>query len=400
MIYSFSEDNMIKKNPAIVLGLSEAGLSVGRSLGRNGIKVFGIDCIKDVGYFSRYIKTRVSPNPITDEDKFIEFLIDFSVKFQNKPVLFITSDYFLKIISKNRTKLKNYFFMNLPEKNVIDSITDKYKQYQLVKKANIPFPETYFPKNIEEVKRIKDKIKYPVFLKAREVTCWRKKIGDDIKGFVINNPDEMVNKYNYIFKKGVEGIVQEIIKGKDTNHFKYCAYVSKNGEFLLQFTLRKIRQNPIRFGIGSMVICHNYPELIKIGKKFFERINYRGVGSAEFKFDERDKKLKLIELNPRYWQQCALADRCGMNFPLVNYLDITQQNPKPNFNFKTDIKWINVYLDFGSFIDYRHTGEISFKTWITSLKGKKIYSIFAKDDALPVCYDISKRFFSAFKKIL
>jgi predicted ATP-grasp superfamily ATP-dependent carboligase len=352
--------------------------------------VFGFDFKKDVGFYSKYIRARICPNPLTDEQKFLDFLIRFVDEFEHKPVLFVTSDNFLNIISRNRNKLKKYFFMNLPDGMVIESITDKYKQYQLALRGDIPFPATYFPKNLEEVYKIKDKIKYPAFLKAKEVTSWRKIIAE-VKGFILKNPDELVEKYNYVFEKGLEAIVQEVIPGFDTNHFKFCAYVSQNGEFLLQFTLRKIRQSPIHFGVGSMVESVYYPELMEIGKKFFEGINYRGVGSAEFKLDEVDGKLKLIELNPRYWQQIALADKCGMNFPLVDYLEATQQNPQIILDFKTGIKWVNFYLDFGSFLNYRRAGEVSFREWITSLKGKKIFSVFAWNDMLPVCYDMCKK---------
>jgi len=388
---------MIKKYPAVVLGMFEPGLAIGRSLGRNGIKVFGLDFKKDVGFYSKYIRTEICPNPLIDEKKFMDFLIKFSEKFEHKPVLFVTSDNFLNTVSGNRNKLKKHFFMNLPDHEVIESITDKYKQHKVALNGKIPFPATFFPKNLVEVNAIKDKIKYPVFLKAKEVISWRKII-DDVKGFVLNNPDELVERYKFIFKNNLEAIVQEIIPGFDTNHFKYCAYVSKKGEFLLQFTLRKIRQNPIRFGVGSSVESVDYPELMLIGKKFFESINYRGVGSAEFKLDEREGKLKLIELNPRYWQQNSLADKCGMNFSLVDYLEATQQNPQPSLDFKTGIKWINYYLDFGSFLNYRRNGEISSKEWITSLKGKKIYAIFSRDDMLPFCYDLTRKSISAFKK--
>lgn len=378
---------MIKKYPAFVLGMFETGLAVGRSLGRNGIKVFGFDFKKDVGFYSKYIKARICPNPLTDEEKILDYLIRFADKFENKPVLFITSDNYLNFISRNRNKLKKYFFMNLPDYKVIESITDKYKQCQLALKAGIPFPKTYFLEDLEKVNQIKDKIKYPAFVKGKESTSWRKEI-KGIKGFVVNNQDELVENFNIVFNKGLEAIVQELIIGPDTNHFKFNAYVSQNGEFLLQFTLRKIRQNPIRFGIGSVVESIEYPELMEIGKKYFKSINYRGVGSAEFKLDERDGKLKLIELNPRYWQQNSLADKCGMNFPLVEYFEVTQQNPQTSCNFKTGIKWVNLYFDFISFLNYKSIGKISFKEWITSLKGKKIFSIFALDDTLPSCYNL------------
>ena len=390
---------MEDKYPAIVLGMYETGLGVGRSLGRKKIQVFGLDFKKDVGFYSKYIKATICPNPLNDEQKFLDFLISFVDKFKYKSVLFIASDNFLKVISKNRDKLKKYFFINLPDNSVIESISDKYKQYQLILKADLPFPATYFPKNLKEVISIKDKIKYPAFLKAKEVTSWRKIIGGGIKGFILNNPDELVEKYNYIFEKGLEAIVQELIPGSDNNIFQYIAYVSQNGEFLLEFNYRKIHQNPIHFGFGSMVESVYYPDLMEVGRKFFKSINFRGVGAVEFKLDERDKKLKLIELNPRYVQQNALIDKCGMNIPLIDYLESTQQEHRLIHDYEKGIKWVNSYLNFGSFLNYRRNGEISFKQWINSRKGKKMFSVFAWDDMLPTCYNLSKILIENLKKL-
>jgi predicted ATP-grasp superfamily ATP-dependent carboligase len=143
---------------------------------------------------------------------------------------------------------------------------------------------------------------------------------------------------------------------------------------ILGFTLQKIRQNPIRFGVGSVVKSIQYDKLFEIGKKLFKSIYYKGVGSAEFKLDERDGKLKLIEINARYWQQNSLPDFCGMNFPLTDYLEMTDQKPESTFIFTPDIKWVNIYTDFDSFLKYRKLKKLTLKQWIKSLKGKKTKS--------------------------
>jgi predicted ATP-grasp superfamily ATP-dependent carboligase len=390
---------MIKKYPSVILGMFETGLAVGRSLGRNGIKVFGFDYKKDVGFYSKYIKAEICPNPMSDEKNFIDYLINFGEKLQFKPVLFITSDNFINSISRNRNKLNKFYFINLPDHNIIESITDKNKQYQLALKANIPLPTTYLPNDLEEIERIKHKIKYPAYMKPKDVTSWRKAISHSIKGFVLNNPQELIEKYKYVLEKGLEVIIQEIIPGPDSNLFKYNSYVSQNKEFLLQFTLRKVFQNPIHFGIGVTVKSIKYPELMTIGKRFIENINYNGISSVEFKLDSRDGKLKLIELNPRYWQQNSLADICGMNFPLMNYLDVTQQNPKPIDNFREDIIWINTYNSFGSFLNYRRIGEIHFYDWIDRLRGEKNFAVYSLDDILPFCIDLINKSFSVFKNL-
>jgi predicted ATP-grasp superfamily ATP-dependent carboligase len=324
---------------------------------------------------------------LDEEEKFIKFLIDFSTKQTNKPVLFITADNFLTSVTKNIEEIKKYFYVNTPENQLLSKISNKYEQYLLAKNAGIEVPETVVITKKEDIQTVSGKLMYPLLIKGLDVNSWREKISSSIKGFPVSNKDEFNAKAEEIVEAGVPIVVQEILIGPDTNHFKYCTYLTTSGETKIKFTCQKIRQNPIRFGVGSVMESVGFPELEEAGFKLFTGIGYTGVGSAEFKIDERDGKLKLIEINSRYWQQNALATRCGLNFPLINYLDVTGQNPPILKTFIKNIKWVNIYNDFESFISYKKLKEISFRKWLKSLKGKKIYSDFAKDDFVPTFYE-------------
>jgi len=384
-----------KDNPAVVLGMFETGLGVGRSLGRKGIEVIGVDFKKDIGFYSKYINACICPHPLEEEEKFIEFLVALSKRKKEKPALFITSDDFLLSITKNREHLSEYFLMNFPEKQIVESVIDKFQQYLLVKKIGIPLPKTFFPENMTELNEIKKELSYPVFVKAQEVNVWRKNISSSLKGFLITKEHDLMNTFRAIFEKNSRAIVQEVVQGPDTNHFKICCYLSREGTALLAFTLQKIRQLPVRFGVGAVVRSVHYPRLLDVGKKLFTAIKYRGVGSAEFKLDAKDQRLKLIELNPRYWQQNILSERCGMNFPFIDYLEVTGQNPEPIYRFYKGVKWVNIYMDFNSYLTYQRDKELTLNDWLNSLRGMKVYSDFARDDILPAFYEIrfGKRLF-------
>ncbi|MFW6225310.1 MAG: hypothetical protein ACOC4B_03510 [Bacteroidota bacterium] len=181
--------------------------------------------------------------------------------------------------------------------------------------------------------------------------------------------------------------MQEVIPGPDQHHFKYCTLRDNEGNEFNKFTLKKIRQYPPHFGVGSVVESVSNKKLEKAGKQFFDKIKYKGVGSAEFKLDQRDGKWKLIELNPRYWQQNSLAYSTGADFALNQYLSLTNQKIKEQKNFETGVKWINIYMDFASFLKYRKEGEITFWKWLKSLKGPKVFSDFAWDDLKPFFYE-------------
>lgn len=374
-------------SPAFVLSMFETGLGVGRSLGRKGIEVIGIDYKRDVGFHSKYIRSLLCPHPLNEPKSFLKFMISLSKKYDYKPVLFMTDDDFVLAISRVRKELSPFFLFNIPCEDLLESIMDKMIQYKRAGEVGISIPKTFCPQSVGELDEISSQIVYPALIKCRYSYMWRKHFGA-IKGIVVDDKKELAEEIVMLFEKKLPVMVQEIIQGPDTNHFKFCCYVSRIGEPLLSFTLQKIRQQPIRFGVGAAVKSVHYPELVEIGTKFFTSIGYRGVGSAEFKLDKRDGMLKLIELNPRYWQQNILSDICGMNFPLVDYLEVTGQNPKPVLGFRKGIKWINIYSDFDAYLSYRREKLLTLSDWLCSLRGEKVFSDFALDDISPTLHEI------------
>ena len=377
-----------KNSPALVLGMFETGLGVVRSLGHLGINVCGFDFKKDIAFYSKYVKAEICPHPLLQEKEFITFMITYGTKARSKPVVFITSDIFLTAVSRNRELLLPYFLFNLPSDKLIVTISNKYKQYKLADTARTPLPVTIIIENTDQIEIAYNILHYPVLIKALDVNEWREKVSGSVKGFVADNSESLYLQIEPLLSNKVKVVVQEIIEGPDTNHFKYCAYYSSAGTPLCEFTLRKIRQNPIHFGVGAVVESIHYDELMDAGRKLFRAISYNGVGSAEFKLDKNDGQLKLIEINPRYWQQNYLPTACGMNFPLVDYLATTGQRTEPVSGFKTGIKWVNLYMDFDSFLKYRKEKTINFRQWLTSLKGEKVYSDFSWDDLLPGGYEL------------
>ncbi|UCH92188.1 MAG: hypothetical protein JSV88_18075 [Candidatus Aminicenantes bacterium] len=392
-----------KSNPAVIFGLNETGLAIGRSLGRHGIKVYGISHSKGIAYYSKYINGQVFPHPIYQESEFIKKIDKFCQEFQKKPILFIDSDEYLMFYAKNSSFIDKHFLSNLPDAELVKSILDKYTQYKLAIHSDINVPKTIFVDNVERINEIKKDLEYPVFVKARDVNIWRKMVSGTKKGFIINDKNELIEKLKSLDKNNVPVIIQEIVKSPDNQNYKICVYISSAGDYKLVFTLRKIHQYPIHFGIGSSVMSYKYPLLVETGLKLFSSIGYRGVGSAEFKYDEKDSKLKLIEINPRYWQQNSLADFCGMNFPLMDYQEAAGQSPGKIEFFRENLKWVNLYLDFTSYLEYKKEGEITFSKWLRDLKGEKTISYLSWDDITPLflrLFRISIRRVMYFKKKL
>ncbi|MBI5874088.1 MAG: hypothetical protein HZB36_08160 [Candidatus Omnitrophica bacterium] len=371
--------------PAIVLGMTANGLGVVRSLARGGVRVYALDSYgKRPGMSTRYAKCLICPDVQKDPQGFKDFLEGLLKKLGGTAVLLPTSDAHNEFINAYRDALDPGLKFAMTDKAMMDELLDKKGQYHLAIEADVPMPQTFFPQDIVEVKAIAPRMNYPVILKGLTTGPWRKKFGDK-KAVIVNNPGELISVYQEIHDLAhIEPIIQEIIKGDDSRHYKICVYMDKAGKPLLTFTLRKIRQYPCDFGIGCSVESIWVPEVAELGLKFFNKIGYYGVGSIEFKKDLRDETFKMIELNPRLWAQNSLPDACGQNFSLTAYLDILGEKVTPKTEFQEGVKWIAFDEDRTSFKGYHAQGRMSWGAWLKSiLTGRRIWATWVWDDPMP-----------------
>lgn len=367
-------------NPAFIFGMFETGLGIGRSLGKNGVRVLGFDYKKDIGSYSKYINFHLCPNPNKFEVEFIKFVIDIAESFESKPVLYIAADDYLEIFSNNRLIFEKHFLINIPDSETVRLALDKNMLYSKLNCHGFDCPITYSDTT---------NYSFPLIIKAQNVNEWRHKISSNDKVIEIGNKDELDICCKNLKEQNIGYVLQEIIPGDDDCFFKYNTYRGKNGEILAEFMLQKLRQNPIRFGVGSLVKSVYDKKLRDLGRSLFNLIKYNGIGSVEFKYDKRDNKYKLIEINSRYWQQNILPTKCGINFPMIEYLYLTNSiDQRYSINYVTGVKWINIYMDFSSFLLYRREGKMGLLDWIDEIKGIKVFSDFASDDLIPGFYEL------------
>jgi predicted ATP-grasp superfamily ATP-dependent carboligase len=362
---------------AVVFGRFETGLSIMRSLGLCKIDFISIDYKKDVGWYSDFGEKRICPNP----KKELELKVWIKGNFNgvNKPLVFLSSDDFLSFFSKYRSFSEQYFELEIPSSELIDSLQNKYFQYSVCLEHDINAPITYLVNN--ELNTAK--LSFPAFIKGLDVNIWRAHFGGTFKGFVVNNIQEFQSVVASYSTLKVPTIIQELIVGPDENNYKYCAYRNKQGDILAEFMLQKLIQFPKGYGIGAAVKSIYDEDLLEQGRRLFHGINYFGVGSAEFKRDEKDGKFKLIELNPRYWQQNFLATQCGVNFPIIQLANREAKLGAQPKDYSIGYVWLNRLLVARALMTYLKEDFQSFKNRLLMLKGKKVYSHQFKGDQNP-----------------
>ena len=98
-----------KLPPAVVAVMSYSGLAVARSLGRKGIRVFGLaDSDSEVGMTSRYLTPVVIPNLIRSDADAVNGLLTLSRRIGRRAVIFATGDSIVLPLSRNRETLSRF----------------------------------------------------------------------------------------------------------------------------------------------------------------------------------------------------------------------------------------------------------------------------------------------------
>jgi predicted ATP-grasp superfamily ATP-dependent carboligase len=373
-------------NKAVILSLYDTGLAAVRCLGRLGIEVIAYDYDpSQPGFRSRYCKAVQCPNPTDNPQALLDLLLQ-NADTEKPMVLFPCSDEFVLFVSRHREALEKSYKFLLPDHAFLETLISKDSQSTIVQALGISVPKSFTAKSMGHAEKSKDKIRFPVFIKPVQGYLWRRHY--DNKGFVASNQNELLDLCQQIFAKGIKVIVQEIIPGPASNNWEVSAYVDSKGRLLGEFIIRKIRQYPSDFGFATMTVSAHNPEVEKLGQRLIEGLVWRGFINMEFKFDPTDKTYKFIELNPRVWQQVNHAEKLGLNFPLLQYLDMLGIENKTAKTYREGVKWLDLKWDTISSLKKIMRKEMTVWQWIGSLVGAQIEGLFSLDDMHPFLYSL------------
>jgi predicted ATP-grasp superfamily ATP-dependent carboligase len=210
---------------------------------------------------------------------------------------------------------------------------------------------------------------------------WRDQFNGD-KALRIDTPEALITQFEAIFRRQQIALIQSFIAGPNTSHAKVCAYFDRHGRALACVCMRKIRQYPLDFGVGTMMESVEDPELTQLALRLYRLLDWRGPGSIEFKRSEDDGGWKLIELNPRLWQQHSLAATCGVNFPMIQYRDLSGQVSEAQ-RYQLGVRWVDEFRDPRSSWQHFRRHNLTSGQWIRSFACVRDFALFAADDPKP-----------------
>lgn len=280
------------------------GLAAVRSLGRAGIRVLAVDHRPSaLGFRSKYAESLLSPDPFTDEHRFVNF-----VRALGEVVVFPTHDDVLNRIAQYADDLE--VLTPFPDWELLERVQSKRAQLEQAAAAgiDIPTPEPgTFPVIVKPDRSVEFKRRY----KRQAFRC--------------ETPTELEEALARTEEFGP--IVQDFIPGGDDTLFTVGSYLDADGRALGVFCGRKLRQTPPGIGTCRVGEAVWVQEVVDDALTLLRAFGYRGISQVEFKRDPRDGRYRLMEINARLWQWHGLASACGVDLPLIAYRDLTGEPP-------------------------------------------------------------------------
>ncbi len=370
---------------AIVFGGAHGSLAVIRSLGRQGVPVWFLAHDNKIAKYSRYTKKCIdwcgAKSPLA-----LEFLLELAREHKlNGWVLFPGGDAEAQLIAQNHEALARVYRLITQPWQILQAAQDKTQMYALAHRLGVDHPWIYDqdnPPGVDEVQAHFPLVIKPVTGSGQDKLskdkAWRV---EDAKEFSVH----YARAVSLLGRSGI--VVQEMIPGDGWSQYSYAA-ISHKGKPVASLVVRRSRQYPVDFGFTStMVETVNQPLVEKHGSCLIEALNYSGMVEIEFKYDARDERFKVLDINTRTWTWIGLGSVAGVDFPYIMWRLATGKSVSPT-TLQTDAAWCHLSRDILANIaqpKYKSESGAKFR----NILAKKItFAAYASDDPLPGLLDI------------
>lgn len=383
---------------AVVIKLdSITGLDTARILSGYKIPVVGI--ADDPGHYC--CKTNSCKEILfadTSDGKLVDTLLSLARKLRGKPALFPCSDESVRIVSDNRERLGEFYNFVIPDADVLDLCMNKQNFYRYAMDNGLPIPATFFPSNKSDLEEIINKAAFPYIVKpVMRTPNWFRYFKNKV--IKVMSPQELSDVFETCSGAGENVIVQEWIKGGDSDLYSCIFYHDKDYNQSVTFTSRKLRQWFIEDGEACLAEeCRNDP-VLNTTADVLGRIKFRGIGSIEFKLDNSSGRYFIIEPNiGRPVLRIALVEAAGVPILHTMYCDASGLPLPANAGQRyAGVKWILLHQDIRSARAYYKKGGLSLVGWLKSLYGVKSFADLSMRDPLPFVSLIYTGFLGIFK---
>lgn len=368
--------------PVIMVGGETNALSIARSLGAMGVQVYGLG-VSSFVLRSRYMRAIRLPAHDDEEQAWADCLLGSATDHLRGAVVLAGSDAGITVLARYRTRLLERFLLDESDVDAQLGVLDKLATYEAAVAAGVPTPLFWRVDGPEDLERYRDHYVYPLIVKPLLSHQYQIRFPGRSKFRVVDDLAALRVAHRELTQAGLGVMLVERIPGPDTLLCSYYTYIDRSGSLTFDLTKRILRRFPPGMGLACYHITDWNPEVKDLASQLFKFVGLRGLANAEFKRDERDGRLKLIECNARFTAANSLVAAAGLDLARHVYLRILGEPHELPSRYTTGLRMLYPSNDLRAFLALRAAGELSLGQWLRSLMHRHTFPHWRWDDPAP-----------------
>ncbi|CAH0417377.1 carboxylate--amine ligase [Periweissella fabaria] len=270
---------------------------------------------------SEIIEVKLVPG-INDDPIFITEITKIGQQFKaagQATILVGSGDKYAALIAKHKAALSEYFVIPYVDYERMIELNHKETFEPLAAAYGLDMPATQRISAADVDHEVISPWGYPVILKSDNSVEWmdlyfpgHKKI------YFINSTEELNEVIKLAYENGYTSTftMQDMIPGDDSYERNLTAYIDQNHKVRVISMGHALIEDPGPQGRGNhMAIMPDYNEdIYRQYVGFLESLNITGFANFDLKYDQRDHKFKVFEMNVRLGRSNFWASLNGVNW--------------------------------------------------------------------------------------
>lgn len=257
------------------------------------------------------------------QETFLTLVNEFAEKNKDKQILLIgCGDSYVQLISENKGAFPNHVIAPYIPIEMMNELIHKEKFYAMCEENGVDYPNTFVHRK-ELGNEFELPFEPPFIIKpANGIEYWRFPFATQKKVYKVNTREELEQVLGDIYQSGYSDsiIIQDFIPGDDTYMWVLTNYSDQHGQVKMMCLGHVLLEEHTPHGIGNhAVIITEDNQIVEAQfKNLLEKLGYIGFSNFDIKYDKRDGKFKVFEINTRQGRSNYYVTGAGAN--VANYL--------------------------------------------------------------------------------
>lgn len=265
---------------------------------------------------------------------FLRIIREYAFNHKDLPVILMgCGDSYVQLIGDLKSQLPSNFIVPVIDGDLIRNLTHKEKFYERLEENDIPFPKTFVHKK-EFYGSFELPFDFPCIVKpSNGIAYWAHPFPTQKKVYKAETREELNGILGQIYGAGYDDsiIVQDFVPGDDSFMRVLTCYSDRKGKVKMMCMGHVLLEEHTPHGLGNhaVIITEPVKAVEENIRKFLDETGYVGFSNFDIKYDERDNKYKVFEINVRQGRSNYYVTGSGENIAKLVVRDFIHEMDIP-----------------------------------------------------------------------